>query len=274
MRKICIINQKGGVGKTTSVVNLAAGLSRSNRKVLIIDIDPQGCLAFCLHDESTKDLYDYLIENADIRECVRPLGINLDIISSKETLTKAETILSKEGNVTHLRRKLQNLQGYDYVLIDCAPSLGILNQNALLFCHEAFIPVSTDILGHRALKRMKEAVEVLSKVFDHQIKVTKIIPTLYDRRVKVCKTVLKDIKNEYYEIVADPISYNSKLKEAPKTGQSIFSYDPKSQGAQDYLRLVKSVIYDEARVIKECYPEKSPPVKTVKGGAKALMVEA
>lgn len=101
MRKICVINQKGGVGKTTTVVSLAAGLSRMDRKVLIIDLDPQGNIAVCLDNTSYKDMYDFLIEGADLKECIINLGKNLDIITSKETLTKVEQLLVNEEKKKH-----------------------------------------------------------------------------------------------------------------------------------------------------------------------------
>jgi chromosome partitioning protein len=251
MRKICVINQKGGVGKTTTSINLASGLSRNDKKVLIIDMDAQGNIAASLHFEGGKDMYDLIIENAQLNECIRPLGKNLDIISSKETLTKADAILSKKENTQFLMKdKLKKLKGYDYVIVDCSPSLSVLNQNALIFADEAFIPVIPDFLGYDALKKMIEAVHVINHVFDTDTKVTKIIPTMFDMRNKISREYLDKMRSEFYDIISEPIRINSKIRESPKFGKSIFAYDIKSRGAKDYWKLVKSVINDEAKLDK------------------------
>jgi len=256
MRKICIINQKGGVGKTTTSINLASGLSRNGKKVLLIDMDAQGNIAASLHYEGGKDMYDLLIENAKIEEVIRPLGKNLDIISSKETLTKADAILSKkEGTQFILSEKLKKVKGYDYVIIDCSPSLSILNQNALIYADEAIIPVASDFLGYDALKKMIEAVLVINHVFDTNTKITKIVPTMFDMRNKICREYLDKMRNEFYDITSEPIRVNSKLKEAPLFGKSIFAYDASSRGAKDYWQLVKCVINDEAKISAEIEAE-------------------
>ncbi len=251
MRKICVINQKGGVAKTTTVINLAAGLSRQDKKVLVLDLDAQGNSGLCFNAQSTKDMFDLLIEGADIRECILHLGKNLDIITSRETLTKAELILVGEQNRERaLVKKLKKVKDYDYVILDCPPSLGLLSQNAMLYADEAIIPVSTDVLGYDALKKMIVAIRTLNAVFEHDLRITKIVPTMYDMRNKVCKEILDKITSEYYELVSNPIRVNSKLKEAPKEGKSIFAYDPISRGAKDYMALVRLILQEEKSVLE------------------------
>ncbi len=268
MRKICIINQKGGAGKTTTSINLAAGLSRNDKKVLMIDMDPQGNIGTSLHLDSDKDIHDLLVENADPAECIRPLAKNLDILSSKETLTKSDAILSrKENSQFVLSEKLKKLKGYDYVIIDASPSLSILNQNALVYADEAFIPVPTDYLGYDALGKMIQAILTINHVFGSETKVTKIVPTMYDKRNKICNEFLDKLRNKYYDILAEPIRVNAKLKEAPKFGKSIFSHDKKSRGAKDYMQLVKSVINDEKKM-------KSLTEEVMKESVKAASVSA
>ncbi len=246
LKKICIINQKGGVGKTTVTVNLAAGLARAGKKVLLIDLDPQGNLATCLpiHEEK-KNMYHILVENANPLECIHRVAINLDLIASDEQLTKTEILLASEPAREYvLSKKLKSIKKYDYVFVDCPPSLGLLNQNALLYCQEAYIPVSTDTLGIDALQKMEKAIEVLNDVFSHELSIGKIIPTLYDKRNKICRVSLAELQNMSYEKVTNPIRMNSKIKECVKKQKSIFSYAPSSLGAQDFKELVKNILYE------------------------------
>lgn len=243
MRKIVIINQKGGVGKTTTVVNLASGLAREGKKVLLIDLDPQGNVSTCLDVKSKKDIYDIMMEDIEPADAITEASENLDVITSKETLTKAEMILVGEpSRETIMRRKLDKVKGYDFVFIDCAPSLGLLNQNAILYADEIFIPASTDVLALTGLRNMIKAIEKINSVFKHKAKVTKIIPTLYDQRNKICKDVLKSMRSEWDGLLAEPIRVNSKLKESPGSGKSIFGYDASSRGAKDYKVLVDDVM--------------------------------
>ncbi|MBW3004487.1 ParA family protein [Candidatus Woesearchaeota archaeon] len=242
MRTICIMNHKGGVGKTTTAINLAAGLSRMDKKILLIDLDPQGNIDLSLKIEAENNLYDAMTGKVLLNSTIVNLAKNLDVISSTETLTKAEYYLYKQDESKMLLKSLLNqINGYDYVLIDCPPSLGILNQNALAFCKEVFVPTSTDFLGFDALKKMKDIVDEVNRAYGNNATITKVIPTLYDTRNKICKQTLTEIKNEFGSKVSNPIRVNSKIKEAPKHGKSIFKYARSSPGAKDYGQLVEDV---------------------------------
>jgi chromosome partitioning protein len=243
MRTICVINQKGGVGKTTTAINMAAGLSRNDKKVLLVDLDPQGNIDASLNVKAEYDIYDALTDKQDVWNCISNVAKNFDVITSKENLVKAEYYLASQENSTMLLKTiLSKIGNYDYIIIDCPPSLGLLNQNALAFCKEAFIPVSTDYLGYDALKKMDFIVKEINEKYGNNIKITKVIPTLFDKRNKTCKETLVEIQNEFGHLTSYPIRMNSKLKEAPKAGKSIFSYAKSSPGAQDYGRLVEDVL--------------------------------
>jgi chromosome partitioning protein len=243
MRTICIYNHKGGVGKTTTAINLAAGLSRVGKRVLLVDLDPQGNIDVSLKLKAQYDIYDAMKGDIPIQQCIVNLATNFDVITSRETLTKAEFHLAAQSNSKMLLRDLlSNITGYDYLLIDCPPSLGVLNQNVLAFCKEAFVTVSTDYLGFDALKKMDIVLKKIKESYGNDIKLSRIIPTLYDRRNKICKETYNDIKTRYPEIVSTPIRYNSKLKEAPKHGKSIFKYARSSIGAKDYVKVVEEVV--------------------------------
>lgn len=246
MRKICIINQKGGVAKTTTTINLATALAASEKRVLMIDLDPQGNIGTSLCIQHEKTVYDLLINDADPYECIVNIAPNLDVVTSDSSLAKAELIMGGQtSRETILQRKLEPVFNYDYVIIDCPPSLSLLNVNALLYANEAFIPVATDFLALDALKKMSQTVSEINELFDHDIKITQVIPTLYDRRNKSCTETLKEIKRGYEELVTNPIRVNSKLREAPSQGKDIFEYAKRSPGALDYKKLAQTVIEAE-----------------------------
>jgi len=245
MRKIAIINQKGGVGKTTTAVNLAAGLANMGKKVLVLDLDAQGNLGTCFNKKSERDMYNLLVDkDVSYKDCIVKVNENLHIITSKETLEKAEIVMTGfVGREMTLIRKLKDIKDtdYDYILLDCPPSLGLLNQNALLFAKEAIIPVSTDFLGIDALQKMYKAVETINEVFEHNLRISAVVPTLFDKRNKICKDSLDFLNRKYKEVVTTPIRISSKLKETPMVGKSIFEYAKHNRAAKDYLDIVNKI---------------------------------
>ena len=246
MRKICIINQKGGVAKTTTTINLATCLAQKGKRVLVLDLDPQGNISTCLCVNGEKTMYNLLTEDIEPFDCIVNIAENLDVITSDASLAKAELVLAGEtSRETFLKRKMESVFNYDYIIIDCPPSLSLLNINALLYAQEAFIPVATDFLALEALKKMTQTIDEINELFDHDIRITSVIPTMFDKRIKSAKETLTEIKRGYDEIVTDPIRINSKLREAPSAGKDIFEFSKRSRGAQDYAKLAKDVIANE-----------------------------
>lgn len=258
MRKICVINQKGGVAKTTTAVNVAAGLTRKDKRVLLVDMDPQGDVAHSLSKNKEKSLYDFLTGDSTLEECTSILGKNLDIIHSTDALTKINVYLANHDNPSlAIKKHLLSINSYDYVIIDCQPSLSLLNQAIMTYADEAIIPVSTTFLSFTGLSTMTEAIAEINKHFEHNLKINYIVPTLHDKRNKLNKEIHAKLKKDYGELVSNPIRINSKLSEAPKAGKSIFSYAPSSRGAKDYGALVDSIISDEKQkvVVQQSFVE-------------------
>jgi len=237
MRKISIVNFKGGTGKTTTAVNLSYALSLKDYKVLIIDCDTQGTIANwfgVINPENT--LYELLIDEVKLKDCIYQARNNLDIIASNKFLARIELILAKEKDIEKaFNKKLKALKGYDFVFLDCPPSLNIININALEYANEVFLPVSMDYL---ALRGVKQVIDLLPS----NIKLTKIIPTFYDQRTRKSKEILEDLKNFFKDKVTKPIRVNVRLSECSSFHKAIFEYDPKSRGAIDYKSLAEEII--------------------------------
>ncbi len=244
MRKIAIINQKGGTGKSTSALNLAAGLARKGKKILLIDMDPQGNIATWFDVAPKKTLYHLLLEEGtSATDCVLNVRPNLDILPSTKTAAQAEIILTgMPGRERILGRKLGSLKNYDFVLLDCAPSLNLLNQNAVTYATEAIIPVSMDYLALVGVKQILENLKMIREILEHKIEVTLVVPTFYDRRNRKSREILDTLESHFDGKVARPIRVNVRLAEAASHHQTIYEYDPSSHGARDYEYLTDQLI--------------------------------
>jgi chromosome partitioning protein len=242
-RRIAVFNHKGGTGKTTTSINVAAGLAEKGLKVLLVDVDPQGNVGVSLGVRGETSLYHVLVLGADPAEVAVPVRANLDVITSNETLAAAELYLAARPNRDRvLRDRLAATTDYDVVVLDCSPSLSLLNQNALCYADSVLIPVSCDYL---ALVGVKQCVRTLRNVHEHlkhPVYVLGVVPTFFDARHKLGREVTDTLKAKFGDLCFPPVRANMKLREAPAAKQSIFEYAPDSHGAEDYAVLVDRVL--------------------------------
>jgi chromosome partitioning protein len=250
------LNQKGGVGKTTSVVNVGAGLSILGKKVLIIDLDPQGHLTEFLDvgpDEIGYTIYDVMRGRVHPREAIieRPLRARIYIGDSEAQLSMSVIPASRDlagADVTFantfererlIRRALARVNGdYDYILFDCPPSLGFITTNALTASKKVFIPVQTEHLALRSLDALMEKIESVMEELNPELTIGGLIATRYDGRKVLSRAVLEAMREQYGALLLDTvIRENIVLAESPRYGRDIFSYRPRSYGMEDYLNL-------------------------------------
>jgi chromosome partitioning protein len=258
-RVIAMVNNKGGVGKTTCALNIAAGLARKDRRVLIVDTDPQANASLVLLGaklfELPRSVYDVLLEpDRHVREIIVPTPIaGLDLAPSQTSLANAElNLASVRGRERVLRRSMaQGLKDYQYILIDCPPSLGLLTVNALLAAGEVHIPIAMTYLALEGVGQVMDAIEAVKRDLDHPtLAITGVIPTFFDGRTRLSREILHSIRDHFGEVVsATSIRKNVKLDEAQSHHQSIFDYDPRSAGALEYESLVEEVIRRESTAL-------------------------
>lgn len=246
IRTIAMINQKGGVGKTTSVVNLGAGLTRLGLKVLLLDLDAQAHLTYSLGinaDELQYTVYDLLTEQAGLDQ-VMIQQHGMSIIPASIALSAAEIELAAEvGRESLLKNALQTLNGYDIIFLDCPPNLGLLTLNALTAANEVFVPLQAEFLSIKGLHKLMEMVDKIKKRVNPNVQICGIIPTQYDSRLKLHNEIMESLKSHFADKVFKTcIRRNVALAEATSFGQPIFDYAPRSFGAQDYMSLCREVI--------------------------------
>jgi chromosome partitioning protein len=240
---ISVLNFKGGTGKTTTVLNLAAGLALRGARVLCIDMDAQGSLTTCLGVRHPFTLTDLLLGRSSTEACIASARRNLDLIPGDGSLMRAEGELwRKNGNGTgkplrFLSDHLDCISGYDYVILDHSPSVSLLSENGLCYAEELIIPVS---MSYLALIGTRQVLQTL-RSFDKGCRLFLILPTFYDARQRQDREVLQILERHFGRVLAEPIRINISLAEAMGQQKNIYEYAPKSTGAVDYARLVERV---------------------------------
>ncbi len=248
-RVIGVLNYKGGTAKTTTVVNLAAGLAMRGARVLCVDLDPQGSLAAHLGVKYSASLTDLLLGEAEPTSCIYPARRNLDVLPSDRRMLKAEKELWGIGNSSMriarrvLADKLRNVDDdYSFVIVDFPPSVTLLSENGLLYINELIVPMTMSHLSVVGTRQVIGTLKAIGRIPDHNVQLLCIVPTLFTGRLRKDRDILQKMEAMFGDKIADPIRNNVKLAEAPARQQTIFEYAPKSNGAQDYIKLMRYVI--------------------------------
>ncbi|MDY3051902.1 MAG: ParA family protein [Ndongobacter sp.] len=248
-RTICVYNQKGGVGKTTTVINLAAALGILRKKVLVVDMDPQGNTTSGLGIDKralSVELYDALNKEEEIAQVVcATTSKRVRLLPSTSALTGFEIeAVGREHRERILKDTLEPIrERYDYVLIDCPPSLGLLSLNALCASGSVLIPIQTEYYALEGVSQLVETIDMVRSAFHPQLAIEGVLLTLFDGRNNLATDVMNEVKKYFADEVFDTIIPRSiRLAEAPSYGESVLSYDRKSKGAQAYLALAREVI--------------------------------
>lgn len=254
MKVIAITNQKGGVGKTTTSMNLSAGLGLKDKKVLLLDLDAQANSSTGLGIDRTvveNDISDVIMNDIDINSVIyKTKTKNVDLIPSSINLAGADIFLSNRPSSETkdlFKNKFSNLKNkYDYLIIDCPPSLGLINKNALTFANEVIIPIQSEYYALEGLTQLLSTITIVKKLNNPNLKIGGILLTMYQQNVNLAKEVHQEINKFFKDKVFKTVIFrNTKLAEAPSVGKSIFDYDKFSTGAKCYLKLTEEFLEKE-----------------------------
>ncbi len=237
-RIVAVTNLKGGIGKTTTVVNLSAGLALKGARVLLVDVDAQGNLAMALGVKPRRTLYEVLVDGARAADCITPARPNLDLLAADESLLAAQPAIARRSDWARvLEQAISPIKGsYEFVIIDCGGSLTVLNLNALHAASDVVVPTTVEPFS---LKGLEMLVAQIARVKGGSGSLRAIVPTLYDPRTRQSVELLEQLRGSYGSLVAAPIRVNVRLSESSALGRTIYEYDPRSRGAIDYALLVE-----------------------------------
>ena len=262
-RRIAVFNHKGGTGKTTTAVNLAAGLAEAGNRVLLIDADGQGNVGASLGIRGERTLYHVLVGGVGADQAAVPVRANLDVLTSNELLAAAELNLATRPNRDRvLRERLgDRVNGYDVVVLDCAPALSLMNQNALVYADSVVVPVSCDYLSLVGVKQVLRTLRHVRDLLRHDVAMLGVLPTFYDVRNKIARDAVSALTDHFGDRCLTPIRVNTKLREAPSVKKTIFEHAPDSHGALDYMALVEHVrrLRGDAGLLDEHAPAEASP---------------
>ncbi|MBC8077718.1 MAG: ParA family protein, partial [Chloroflexales bacterium] len=237
-RIVAVTNLKGGIGKTTTVVNVGAGLALKGARVLLVDVDAQGNLALALGIKPRRTLYEVLVDGKQAADCVTQARPGLDLLPADESLLSAQPTIARRPDWSYvLEQALRPLaRSYDFIFVDCGGSLTVLNINALMAASDLLVPTAVEHLSISGLAMLYKQVERLK---GSAACVRTIVPTMFDPRLRQAHELLQKLHETYGAVVAPPIRVNVRLSEAPAHGRTIYEYDPRSRGAADYAQLVE-----------------------------------
>lgn len=245
---IAIANQKGGVGKTTTSVSLSAALAEKGKRVLMVDCDPQGnaTSGFGIDKRNLElSIYDVVIDEIPIKDVILPTDYNIDIVPSEIGLAGAEVELSKaESREYRLRMAIDEIRDkYDYIIIDCPPSLGFLTLNSLTAASSVLMPLQCEFYALEGLTQLMETIQLVQDNLNNELSIEGLLLTMYDSRTRLSEQVEAEVRNHFPDKVYETtIPRNVRLSEAPSYGMPIFAYDPGSKGAMAYMSLAEEVI--------------------------------